>query len=150
MMRLARVLATVSLLALATACAPHGELGVAPASAADASAPANAPASPDPAPVQPAAPVAAPSPTALPSTDLLACTTDTDCAVKDVGSCCGARPACVRADAKTFPEQVKARCASEGRVSTCAFTAIEGCTCSAGRCAPIVASPGPTSPQPVQ
>jgi hypothetical protein len=80
---------------------------------------------------------------------LLACKTDTDCAVKDVGSCCGYRPACVRQDAKTFPEDVKARCAAEGRVGTCGFTAIAGCHCDAGRCAAIVEGLSPAAPVPL-
>ncbi|MGL6289735.1 MAG: hypothetical protein ACRC2H_03500, partial [Silanimonas sp.] len=64
-----------------------------------------------------------------------ACTTDADCAVKDVGSCCGYSPACVNKDSPTFPEQVKAECAKNDMQSICGFRDIEGCTCIEGRCA---------------
>jgi hypothetical protein len=62
------------------------------------------------------------------------CKTDADCAIKDVGSCCGYRPACVNSASPTFPEKVKADCQSSGRVSTCGFPAITGCKCTAGQC----------------
>ena len=162
-MRMVRLACSVLLLATALGgCTPRAEPGAAP-QATETAAPITV--APTPAPAAPAAPAvqapatigtvadttpASPAPTAAPADDLLPCTADDDCAVKDVGSCCGARPACVRADAKTFPEQVKARCAAEGRMSTCGFTAIEGCVCQSGRCAPVVASPGPASAQPVQ
>jgi hypothetical protein len=62
------------------------------------------------------------------------CKTDADCAIKDVGSCCGYRPACVNTASPTFPEQVQAQCAKDGRMGICGFPAITGCTCNAGRC----------------
>jgi hypothetical protein len=62
------------------------------------------------------------------------CRTDADCAIKDVGSCCGQRPACVNASSPTFPEQVKAACAESGRMGICGFPAITGCKCNAGQC----------------
>jgi hypothetical protein len=62
------------------------------------------------------------------------CTTDADCAVKDVGSCCGYSPACVNKDSPTFPEQVKAECAQNDMQSICGFRDIEGCVCVEGRC----------------
>lgn len=62
------------------------------------------------------------------------CSTDADCAVKDVGNCCGYYPACVNVDSPTFPVRVKARCQQEGMVSVCGFPAIESCVCRAGRC----------------
>lgn len=65
----------------------------------------------------------------------LACRTDADCVIKDVGSCCGYRPQCLNKAAKTFPDQVKAKCASEGRVSTCGMPAVAGCQCVQGKCA---------------
>ena len=70
----------------------------------------------------------------------LSCKTDADCAVKNVGNCCGYYPQCVNVDSKTFPEQVKAECAREGRSSICGFPSIESCTCNQGQCA---ASAGP-------
>ena len=62
------------------------------------------------------------------------CETDADCAIKDVGSCCGYRPACVNEASPTFPEQVKAGCAKEGRMGICGFPAITGCKCTDGQC----------------
>lgn len=62
------------------------------------------------------------------------CTTDADCAVKDVGNCCGYYPACVNADSPTFPEQVKAACAASGTAGICGFPSISGCQCVEGRC----------------
>lgn len=64
----------------------------------------------------------------------LSCRSDSDCAVKDAGSCCGYRPVCVNKDTPTFPEKVKAACAKEGRVGICGFQAIDGCQCVAGKC----------------
>ncbi|MBD8528223.1 hypothetical protein [Pseudomarimonas arenosa] len=63
------------------------------------------------------------------------CKVDADCAVKDVGNCCGYYPQCVNADSPTFPDQVKAECAREGRSSICGFPSIESCQCVQGRCA---------------
>jgi hypothetical protein len=62
------------------------------------------------------------------------CTTDADCAVKDVGNCCGYYPACVNTNSPTFPEQVKAECAQNDMQSVCGFRDIEGCACVEGRC----------------
>lgn len=85
--------------------------------------------------------VAAP-PAGAPGTVDYACTTDADCAVKDVGSCCGYSPACVNANSPTFPEQVKAECAKNDMQSTCGFRDIEGCACVEGRCAAGPATSG--------
>ena len=62
------------------------------------------------------------------------CNTDADCAIKDVGSCCGYAPACVNKSSPTFPEQVQAKCAKDGRMGICGFPAITGCKCTAGKC----------------
>jgi hypothetical protein len=62
------------------------------------------------------------------------CRTESDCAIKDVGSCCGYRPACVNKASPTFPEQVQAKCAKDGRMGICGFPAITGCKCTAGKC----------------
>jgi hypothetical protein len=77
--------------------------------------------------------VGEPNPGAPGSVDT-SCRTDADCAVKDVGSCCGYRPACVAADSPTFPKEVQAQCAKDGRMGICGFPAITGCTCRAGKC----------------
>lgn len=63
------------------------------------------------------------------------CTSDSDCAIKDVGSCCGYHPQCLNHDSPTDAAGVKARCASAGRVGICGFPAIAGCQCVQGRCA---------------
>lgn len=62
------------------------------------------------------------------------CGTDSDCAVKDVGSCCGYFPMCVNKDAPTDPAGVRARCESDGLSSVCGFREVRGCACVEGRC----------------
>lgn len=71
--------------------------------------------------------------TAVGSVDF-SCTTDADCAIKDVGNCCGAYPACVNVASPTFPEQVKAQCEAEGLSSVCGYPSIHRCQCLEGRC----------------
>lgn len=97
---------------------------------------------PSPAPAAPTPVASEPAPAS--KTDALAetkgevdtsCSVDADCAVKDVGNCCGYYPACVNVDSPTFPEQVKARCEREGISSVCGFPEIRGCQCVEGRCA---------------
>ncbi len=68
------------------------------------------------------------------------CRTDADCTIKDVGSCCGYRPACVNLDSPTFPERVKAECAASGTSGICGFPSISGCQCVAGHCEGINAA----------
>jgi len=68
------------------------------------------------------------------------CSTDADCVVKDVGSCCGSAPACVARDAVVDRAAVQAACAAEGTASICGFPEITACTCVEGQCA---AAPGP-------
>jgi hypothetical protein len=63
-----------------------------------------------------------------------ACNTDSDCAVKDVGNCCGYYPMCVSKNAKTNPEAVRAQCAKSGMASICGFQEVTGCQCVKGRC----------------
>ena len=64
------------------------------------------------------------------------CTSDADCAVKDVGSCCGAYPDCVNNDSPADPAAVQAQCAKQGLMSTCGFREIDACRCTQGRCSP--------------
>jgi hypothetical protein len=64
------------------------------------------------------------------------CTSDTDCAVKDIGNCCGTYPACVNKDSPTDPAAVQAQCAKQGRMSACGFRPIDACSCMQGQCAP--------------
>ena len=63
------------------------------------------------------------------------CKTDADCVVKDVGSCCGAMPACVNRDSPTDPAGVRAACSAENRASVCGFNEITACRCVRGQCA---------------
>jgi hypothetical protein len=103
------------------------------------------PAAPAPAPVVAPGPSAAtipvtPQPAATPLAAAVAgevdygCAVDADCAVKDVGNCCGYFPACVNQDSPTFPEQVRADCAARGESSICGFAEIRACRCDSGRC----------------
>lgn len=62
------------------------------------------------------------------------CTVDADCAVKNVGNCCGYYPACVNRDSPTFPEQVRERCEAEGMMGVCGFPDITACQCVDNRC----------------
>lgn len=66
-----------------------------------------------------------------------ACKIDADCAVKDVGNCCGAFPMCVNKDAKTDPAAVQAQCAKDGMASVCGFKEVSGCQCVQGTCQDI-------------
>lgn len=63
------------------------------------------------------------------------CKTDADCAVKDVGNCCGYYPACVNKDSPTDPAGVRAQCQSKGMAGICGFPSITSCQCSNGQCA---------------
>jgi hypothetical protein len=69
------------------------------------------------------------------------CNVDSDCAVKDVGNCCGAFPACVNKDSPTDPAAVKAECARRGEMSSCGFREVNQCGCRQGRCVPTDKSP---------
>ena len=62
------------------------------------------------------------------------CKADTDCAVKNVGNCCGYYPACVNVNSPTDPKGVQAECAKKGMMSVCGFPDISACTCKQGRC----------------
>ena len=63
------------------------------------------------------------------------CNTDADCAVKDVGNCCGtSAPSCVNRDAKIDPAAVRAQCGDARGETLCATPLIEGCRCIDGRC----------------
>lgn len=81
------------------------------------------------------------------------CSTDADCTVKDVGSCCGYYPACVNIDSPTDPAAVRAECARRGESSVCGFREISACQCIEGICKEqleaINPSLDPTPPMPV-
>lgn len=62
------------------------------------------------------------------------CKLDADCAVKNVGSCCGYQPACVNANAQVDPQAVQADCAARGIAGVCGFVEIQSCACVNARC----------------
>ena len=62
------------------------------------------------------------------------CNTNSDCAVKDVGNCCGAYPMCVNKDTKTDPAAIRAQCEQKGMASICGFQEVSGCQCVKGQC----------------
>lgn len=134
-----------------TAPAPTPDAPAPTAGATDAAPPAAAPVATPAAP-----PGSAPSPTdtatmdpapgtakppiagaADPTAPSRACRTDADCAVKDVGNCCGTYPMCVHKDAPVDPKAVQAQCARQGMSSICGFREVRGCTCVEGQCQDI-------------
>jgi hypothetical protein len=74
-----------------------------------------------------------------------ACASSADCAVKNVGNCCGMQPACVNKDSPTDPEAVRAQCEASGTMGICGFRDISACQCVSGRCEPesFVPADGP-------
>ncbi|MBS3897086.1 MAG: hypothetical protein KGZ36_01625 [Xanthomonadaceae bacterium] len=86
--------------------------------------------------------IAAPSTGAVGEVDF-SCRTDADCAIKNVGNCCGYYPACVNIDSPTFAEALMAQCAAEDRMAVCGFRDIAGCQCVEGRCQPLDQGVGP-------
>ncbi|MCB1560060.1 MAG: hypothetical protein KDI75_03000 [Xanthomonadales bacterium] len=74
------------------------------------------------------------------------CNSNDQCVIKDIGSCCGYRPACVNIDSPTDPATVKAACEREGTASICGFPAISACQCVESRCQP---TGNPSLPAPV-
>jgi hypothetical protein len=75
------------------------------------------------------------------------CKTDYDCKIKDLGSCCGYRPACVNKESKTYPEAVKAECSKKGMASICGFPSISSCTCTNNKCEGVAGPAGEESLQ---
>lgn len=65
----------------------------------------------------------------------LSCRVDADCAVKDVGNCCGYYPACVNRTSPVFPERVRQACEKTGSAGICGFPDIKACVCESGKCA---------------
>ncbi|WP_342317053.1 hypothetical protein [Lysobacter sp. FW306-1B-D06B] len=119
----------MSLFAIASCASPQAE-------PAQAATPQRA-AAPQPEPKRVEAPAAAATGEAI-KLDF-SCKTDSDCAVKNVGNCCGAKPACVNANSPTDPEGVKAECARKGIMAMCGFKPVEGCQCVKGECKDKVA-----------
>lgn len=130
--------------ALLTGCTAPTAGPAAPAPARSADAPAPAPTAPEPAPARIGA---EPAPQAPPMSDPMppermpspatidySCRADADCAVKNVGNCCGMMPACVNKDSPTDPQAVQAECARSGLSSVCGFVDIAACSCVSNRC----------------
>ncbi len=107
---------------------------VPPPTPADARSLAEATAAAEPMPARRATPEAPSAPAGKPERLDDRCNSDADCTVKDVGSCCGYRPACLNRDSPTFADAVKARCKAEGLSGVCGSIAVPGCQCSNGRC----------------
>lgn len=84
-----------------------------------------------PMPTQPARPAVS----GVPDLDR-SCRVDSDCAVKDVGSCCGYSPSCVNTAAQPDPKAVQAACADAGMAGVCGFREIEACACVSNTCEP--------------
>lgn len=129
--------------ALAGCAAPSTTPPAAGELAGDASPAPAAPATPAPVVPAPAPAPATPAPTS-PATVVTRCATSADCAVKDVGSCCGTMPACVNKDSPTDPAAVQAQCKSKGMVGICGFQEVTACQCDNGQCV----SAGPANPTP--
>ena len=100
-------------------------------------APATQPPGVDP---PPAAGPTSPAPTPAGSVSR-SCRVDADCAVKDVGSCCGRFPACVNKSARPDPAAVQAQCAKQGMSSVCGFREVAGCSCVQGSCQDVGSGP---------
>lgn len=116
----------------------------APASSNGSSDATPPPAKPETAPSKP---MSSPNPPreAKPAVSVdYSCRSNADCAVKDVGNCCGAMPACVNRNSPTDPQGVRAQCASSGMAGICGFAEVTACQCVSGRCA------AETSSSPVQ
>lgn len=135
-------LAGLLLAALAACAAPPAESDSAADSDADsiavASVPANSTATPVDAPRKssplPPEQVGTPTPANAPPRVDASCKVDADCAVKNVGNCCGAYPACVNVDSPTDPAAVQAACKASGRMAACGFREIKSCSCDQGTC----------------
>ncbi len=65
----------------------------------------------------------------------LHCEQDSDCAVRNIGNCCGTYLACVRSDSRTDATAVAHECAREGLAGICGYPDIAACACVEGRCA---------------
>ncbi|MGI8560619.1 MAG: hypothetical protein ACR2J7_04125 [Luteimonas sp.] len=117
-----------------------GAAGSSPAQAAGAprqADPGQAPSQPDRLPAappmsDPLPPERMPSPVALD----YSCRVEADCAVKNVGNCCGMMPAGVNKDSRSDPAAVQAECARSGLSSVCGFVEIQACSCVRDRCEP--------------
>ena len=119
-----RLLTAACLMLLLVACAPR----------ADVAAPQ--------APADPPAAAAPPSLSVDPAAPDASCRVASDCAVKNVGNCCGYFPACVNKDATVDPDAVRAQCERSGMASVCGWQQIQSCDCVQNQCR-AVAGPLP-------
>lgn len=71
------------------------------------------------------------------------CQVDSDCAVVDVGNCCGSYPMCVRAGSQADPAAVRAECEKNDMAGICGFPVIDACVCDTGRCQAMQRGTGP-------
>lgn len=104
-----RGLALLFFVALAACAAP--QTGTAPRNPLDPAAPSASLASPD-----------------------RSCKVDADCAVKNIGNCCGYYPACVNRSALVDPAAVQAQCRASNQASVCGFREVSSCSCVQGKC----------------
>jgi len=140
MKRAAAVLGLIAALALG-GCAPAATPASAPGSAAQTQAAptpsaaerAQTPTDPAPPPVT-WVPTPSVAPVVIPEVDR-SCRVDADCAIKNVGNCCGYYPACVNKDARTFPDLVAQQCAAQDMAGVCGYPEIAACACVMGQCA---------------
>eukprot|EP01084_Bolivina_argentea_P269660 458344_1 len=62
------------------------------------------------------------------------CTVAGDCAVKNVGNCCGYYPGCVNINYTPDLDAVRRQCEIMGMVSVCGWSQPSGCTCQNNKC----------------
>ncbi len=122
-MRIRRLLAVLAWTLLLAGCAPAASPG---------------------GPLQTPAPASASVPPSPPSQPDLSCSVAGDCAVKNVGNCCGYFPACVNKDSPVDADAVRAECARTGTSSVCGFREIQACECASGQCRAAGAAIGTT------
>ena len=140
------IAALATMLAGCPQVAPTAAPDPVPAATGPVAAPAPMPASARPSPIshKPAPPMSGPLPAqVVPQPVKLdySCSVDSDCTIKNVGSCCGARPACVNKHSPTDPAAVRIACAKAGVRGSCAVGSFKHCGCQQGRCAPTDRAP---------
>jgi len=109
------LLLAAGLALLLAACAPRADVATA--------SPPQAPAATTPA-----------LPGTTPAVPDASCKVASDCAVRNVGNCCGYYPACVNANAAVDAQAVRAQCERDGMASVCGWQEIEACDCVQNRC----------------
>eukprot|EP00588_Corethron_pennatum_P017796 CAMPEP_0194304368 /NCGR_PEP_ID=MMETSP0171-20130528/2139_1 /TAXON_ID=218684 /ORGANISM="Corethron pennatum, Strain L29A3" /LENGTH=152 /DNA_ID=CAMNT_0039055629 /DNA_START=87 /DNA_END=545 /DNA_ORIENTATION=+ len=65
------------------------------------------------------------------------CTTHDDCAIRDIGNCCGYYPGCVSIAFCPDIERVKTLCKEQGMASVCGWSTIDACACREGQCTDV-------------